>query len=154
MKEQGRAAREDVADAILETVPAAMRAIRGQMRPGRGAAGSIPSVAAFRLLIYLRRHPGTSLSPVAEHLGVSLPAASQLAERLVQAGLVSRTSNARERRKVELRLTSAGLAALAERDERTRAWLRDRLAGLEERRLARLLEALTDLRTALAEDGG
>ncbi len=138
---------DQVAIAILETIPPSMRAIREQMRSGR-AAGM--SVAQFRLLIYVRRHPGTSLSALAEHLGASLPAASQLVERLVRSGLLTRAQHAEERRRVELRLTEAGAAALADCDARTRTWLCGRLSGLDDRDLARLAGALGELRELLA----
>ena len=69
---------DQVAIAILETIPPAMRAIREQMRSGRAAS---LSVAQFRLLLFVRRHPGTSLSPLAEHLGTTLPAASRVRPR-------------------------------------------------------------------------
>jgi DNA-binding MarR family transcriptional regulator len=127
-----------------------MRAIREQMRSGRAAS---LSVAQFRLLLFVRRHPGTSLSPVAEHLGTTLPAASQLVERLVRAGLVTREQHLAERRRVELRLTEAGGATLAECDARTRAWLCQRLSGLAGEELDRLSGALQELRGLLTENG-
>jgi DNA-binding MarR family transcriptional regulator len=141
---------DQVAIAILETIPPSMRAIRGQMRSGRAAS---LSVAQFRLLLFVRRHPATSLSPVAEHLGTTLPAASQLVERLVRAGLVTREQHLAERRKVELRLTEAGGATLAECDARTRAWLCQRLSGLGAEELDRLSGALQELRGLLTENG-
>jgi len=139
---------DQVAIAILETIPPAMRAIREQMRSGRAAS---LSVAQFRLLLFVRRHPGTSLSPLAEHLGTTLPAASQLVERLVRAGLVTRAQHPEERRRVELRLTDAGDVTLAECDARTRSWLCERLSGLDETELDRLASALRDLRVILAD---
>ena len=141
---------DQVAVAILETLPPAMRAIREQMRSGR-AAGM--SVAQFRLLLYVRRNPATSLSPLADHLGTSLPAASQLVERLVQAGLIAREQHPRERRRVQLRLTDAGATALAECDARTRAWLCKRLSGLDESELDDLAGLLRDLRRLLSPNG-
>ena len=141
---------DQVAIAILETIPPAMRAIREQMRSGRAAS---LSVAQFRLLLFVRRHPGTSLSPLAEHLGTTLPAASQLVERLVRAGLVTRAQHPEERRRVELRLTDAGDATLAECDARTRSWLCERLSGLDETELDRLGAALRELRTLLSKSG-
>ena len=141
---------DQVAIAILETIPPSMRAIREQMRSGRAAN---LSVAQFRLLLFVRRHPGTSLSPVAEHLGTTLPAASQLVERLVRAGLVTREQHLAERRRVELRLTEAGGATLAECDARTRAWLCERLSGLAGEELDRLSGALHELRGLLTENG-
>ena len=43
---------------------------------------------------------------------------------------------------MELRLTEAGAAALAECDARTRAWLCDRLSGLSDAELDRLAGSL------------
>ena len=141
---------DQVAAAILETIPRSMRAIREQMRAGRAEGMSVPQ---FRLLLYVRRNPGTRLSAVAGHLGTTLPATSQLVERLVRAGLVTRAQNPEERRQVELNLTDAGSAALKERDDATRAWLRERLTGLDAQQLEAIVEALHDLRSALSDDG-
>jgi DNA-binding MarR family transcriptional regulator len=141
---------DQVAVAILETIPRSMHSIREQMRAGR-AAGL--SVSQFRLLLYVRRNPGTSLSRLAEHLGTTLPSASQMVERLVQTGLVTRVQSVKERRRVELRLTEAGSTALEECDAKTRAWLCQRLAGLDARQLETIATALHDLRAALASEG-
>jgi DNA-binding MarR family transcriptional regulator len=138
---------DQVATAILETIPPSMRAIREQMRSGR-AEGM--SVAAFRLMLFVRRHPGTSLSGVADHLGTTLPSASQLVERLVRIGLLTKEQDPKEHRRVELRLTEAGGAALAECDAGTRAWLCEALSGMDARQLARIVESLRDLKSALA----
>src|ERR1035437_6237366 len=141
---------DQVAIAILETIPPSMRAIREQMRSGRAAS---LSVAQFRLLLFVRRHRGRSLSPVAEHLGTTLPAASQLVERLVRASLVTREQDPRERRRVALRLTEAGGATLAECDTLTRAWLCERLSGLGDAELDRLAGTLKELRDLLSYGG-
>ena len=141
---------DQVAIAILETIPPSMRAIREQMRSGRAAS---LSVAQFRLLLFVRRNAGTSLSPLAEHLGTTLPAASQLVERLVRAGLVTRVQAPEERRRVELRLTDAGGSTVEECDARTRAWLCDRLSGLTDAELVGLAAVLRDLRELLSPDG-
>lgn len=141
---------DQVAVAILETIPPSMRAIREQMRSGRAAGMSI---AQFRLLLFVRRNPGSGLSALADHMGTSLPAASQLVERLVNAGLVTREQDPQERRRVQLRLTDAGTAALAACDNRTRAWLCERLAGLDQSELDRLAGTLGDLRRLLSVNG-
>lgn len=141
---------DQVAAAILETIPPSMRAIREQMRSGR-AAGM--SVAQFRVLLFVRRNSGTSLSLLADHLATSRPAASQLVERLVQAGLLSREQHPEERRRVELRLTETGAAALVECDTRTRAWLSARLSGLADSELDNLAGRLGELRDLLTANG-
>jgi len=139
---------DQVAVAILDTLPRSMRAIRGQMRSGRAEGLSIPQ---FRLLFFVRRNPGCSLSSLSDHLGTTLPATSQIVDRLVRSGFVTRIQAPEERRRIELRLTDAGTTALAACDDKTRAWLCERLTGLDERRLEALARSLADLRAALSD---
>jgi DNA-binding MarR family transcriptional regulator len=137
---------DQVASAILETVPPTMRAIREQMRSARVAGLSVPQ---FRLLRFVRRNPGTGLSALAEHLGTTMPAASQLVERVVRAGFLTRQQDPRERRRVELHITEAGGAVLDLCDERTRAWLCERLDGLDPEQLEAIADALKQVRTVV-----
>jgi DNA-binding MarR family transcriptional regulator len=133
---------DEAAEAVLEAIPPAMRAIKERMRSARAAN---LSVSQFRMLLFVRRHPGTDLSAVADHMGTTLPSASQLMSRLVAAGMLARTVHPTERRHLQLSLTESGAAALVECDRRTREWLRDRLAGASPDQLERLQTALTDL---------
>ena len=146
----GEGRSEDAATAVLETVPPVMRAIRGHMREGRPAGLSVPQ---FRALVYLRRHPGTGLSEIAEHLGTSLPAASELISRLVRQELVIRETDPRERRRVRLTLAPSGSAQLGEAEQRTTEWLRALLERLDPGRRRAVVEALGDLRSLLEEEG-
>lgn len=138
----------ETAGAILETVPALMRAIRAQMREGRAAGLSVPQ---FRTLLYLRRNPGSDLSSVAEHLGASLPAASEMISRLVRDGLATRVQDPASRRRVRLGLSPEGEQALAESRERTLDWLSACLADEPPEELARIEAALLGLRARLEE---
>jgi len=140
---------DQVASAILETVPPKMRAIREQMRSARVAGLSVPQ---FRLLRFVRRNPGTGLSALAEHLGTTMPAASQLVERVVRAGFLTREQHPKERRRVELHITEAGGAVLAQCDERTRAWLCDRLEGLGLEQLEAMADALKQVRSVVESE--
>lgn len=133
---------DEAAASILETIPPAMRAIKEQMRSARAAN---LSVSQFRLLLFVRRHPGTDLSAVADHMGTTLPSASQLMSRLVAAGFLARNVHPTERRHLQLTLTEAGQAALAEADARTREWLCQRLERATPEQLERLQVALGDL---------
>jgi DNA-binding MarR family transcriptional regulator len=133
---------DEAAEAVLEAIPPAMRAIRERMRSARAAN---LSVSQFRMLLFVGRHPGTDLSAVADHMGTTLPSASQLMSRLVAAGMLARTVHPTERRHLQLSLTESGVAALGECDARTREWLRDRLSGATPEQLERLEAALTDL---------
>ena len=140
---------DQVASAILETVPPTMRAIREQMRSARVAGLSVPQ---FRLMRFVRPNPGTGLSALAEHLGTTMPAASQLVERVVRAGFLTREQHPTEHRRVELRVTDAGAAALAQCDERTRAWLCERLDGLDPEQLEAIATALRQVRSVVERE--
>jgi DNA-binding MarR family transcriptional regulator len=132
----------NVADRLLEIVPRATRRIRRQMR-AHGTPGL--TVAQLRAMIYLRREPGAGLSALADHLGMSLPASSALAQRLVVAGMIDRTGNPTERRRIRLQLTTSGADHLAKAQAAVRGWLADELAALtpaEQARLAGGLEML------------
>src|SRR2546423_14828906 len=76
---------QQCAGEIMETVPAVMRFLRAKMRHHGAPFLSVPQ---FRVLVFLYRHPGASLSSVAEHLGVTCPTASVLFDRLGRGGLI------------------------------------------------------------------
>jgi len=112
---------EQCATLVMETVPLVMRAIRAEMRRRRPADLSVPQ---FRTLGFLERRPGSSLSDVAEHIGLTLPSISRMVDGLVQRGFVSRLISPADRRRSVLSLTPDGVGALA----RTRRVTRDHLA--------------------------
>ncbi|GIW04331.1 MAG: hypothetical protein KatS3mg059_0951 [Thermomicrobiales bacterium] len=63
------------------------------------------SVGETRVLLYLFHHPSVTLGEVATGTGVAMPTASEVVDRLVDAGLVERETDQRDRRRVVLRLT-------------------------------------------------
>lgn len=107
---------------ILDTVPLVMRFIRDQVRYRRTAGLSLPQ---FRTLIFLRRVRNSSLSAVACHLGLSLPAMSRLINGLVDDRLVERQTVSTNRRQIALTITARGRVTL----EKARGEIRLRLAG-------------------------
>ncbi|HXH13666.1 MAG TPA: MarR family transcriptional regulator [Alphaproteobacteria bacterium] len=114
---------ESCARDIMETIPVVMRFIRGEMRRQRTRSLSVPQ---FRALVFLSRHPGASLSSVADYLGVTRPTTSVLVERLVRRGLVTRTAHPEERRRIVLALTPTGAHEL----QRARDVARNRIAAV------------------------
>lgn len=70
-------------------------------------------------LEFILRHGVCSVSDIAEGLSVSYSAASQLVDRLVSRGLVTRSENKRDRRLSEIQLTEDG-QELIERIRRNR----------------------------------
>jgi len=135
------------ADRLLEVVPRTMRGIRHAMR---STVAPALTVTQLRALLFVASHSRTGLSPLAEHLGMSLPSASALVARLVRAGLLDRSGDPGERRRIQLGLTDAGSAGVASARRSARSWLRQRLAFLsadELRGLQRSLELLARIGT-------
>jgi DNA-binding MarR family transcriptional regulator len=95
------------AQAVLDVMPAVMDAMRGAMRLQVGEHLSVPQ---FRCLNFIARCPGSSISAVAAFLGVALPTASVMVDRLVRAGAVAPRTAQADRRRSELHVTAAGLA--------------------------------------------
>ncbi len=118
---------EEAAALLLDAVPPVMRAIRAEMRSHRAPDLSVPQ---FRTLLFVNRNAGTSLSGVAEHLGLTLPSTSKLVDKLVARGLVARGSAADDRRRIALHLTEDGQAVLSAAAQATLATLAARLASL------------------------
>ena len=96
---------------VMDTVPKVMDALRDAMRRHVGEQLSIPQ---FRCLNFIAEHPAASIGAVATFLGVTMPTASALVDRLSRAGAVQATTAAADRRRTELHLTAAGRAQLDE----------------------------------------
>ena len=129
---------------ILETAPVVMRAIRNEMRRHRGADLSVPQ---FRVLVYLNRHEGASLSDIAEHMGSTLPSMSKMVDGLVTRGLVTRSMDPADRRRVILAPTALGRAARQAAHKATESRLAERLAGLAPAERSTILAAMQVLKT-------
>jgi DNA-binding MarR family transcriptional regulator len=138
---------EDSARDVLEVVPLVIRIIRTEMRRNRSPALTVPQ---FRALVFIEVYPGTSVSKVAEHVGLTLPSASVLVDGLVQRNLVTRQPHPTDRRCVTLTLTDDGRAAVRVSRQHTQAFLAERLAGLSDAQRAKLVQAMDILRQAFA----
>jgi len=130
---------------ILETVPVVMRAIRNEMRRHRGPDLSVPQL---RVLVYLNRHEGASLSDIAEHMGSTLPSMSKMVDILVARGLVNRSMDPQDRRRVILAPTALGRTTRQAAHKATESRLAERLAVLpapERRTIVEAMQALTSI---------
>jgi DNA-binding MarR family transcriptional regulator len=142
-----RVSAEQVASEVLDVVPAVMRVIRHEMRQGRG---SELTVAQFRTLAFLARYPGASLSDAADYLGLALPSMSKLVDGLVDRRLITRETSSGDRRRVNLRLTPRGRAALEAAQEAGKVYLAERLGTLAEAERAAVMHAMQVLRPLFA----
>lgn len=97
------------ADQVLDVVPGVMDAMRAAMRLNVGDQLSVPQ---FRALAFIGRTPGAAVGAVAAFLGVTMPTASAMVDRLVRAGAVQQAADPADRRRHQLHLTPAGRAQL------------------------------------------
>jgi DNA-binding MarR family transcriptional regulator len=124
---------------LMESVPLVMRFVRAEMR---SQSASVLSVPQFRALNFLDRYPGSSLSDLADHLGVTRATASALIERLVQREFINRQEHPQERRQVMLKLTPAGITHLQQSRAKTRTEIANKLTNLSEAQLSDLSAGL------------
>ena len=129
---------DECARQILQAIPMVMHAIRKEMRNYRGFDLSVPK---FRVLIFLNRHEGASLSEIAEHMGLALPSMSKLIDGLVARDMVLRQMDPGDRRRVTLAPTALGRTAMQSALEATAARLAERLASLPSSERRTILEA-------------
>lgn len=118
---------DECAARLLDTLPLIMRILRTEIRNRRPADLSVPQ---FRVLAFLSRCEGASLSDVTEHIGLTLPTMSKMIDALVARKLVIRGVSPGDRRRVALRLTDLGKS------------VRDSIAREAQSRIAELLAAL------------
>lgn len=137
---------EDCAAAVMDTVPMAMDALRQAMRRHVGDEMSVPQ---FRSLNYVAQHGGCSIGDLAHFLGVTMPTASAMADRLVRAGLVETRADTADRRRSPLHITVAGSAQLRRISRGAHGDLTRALAGCNPDELATLQAGLQLIRRVL-----
>ena len=136
-----------LAERLMEALSDATRRVRREMRKHSGQELTVPQ---FRALRYVQRHPGTDLTGVATHLGMSPSSASALVERLSRAGYVDRTTDPEERRRIRIDLSLFGTEAVDRAVLGTRSWLSGELQALSARE-RRDLEAALIVLTRLGD---
>jgi len=137
----------DAAGDVLEAVPAIMDALREVMRRHVDVPLSVPQ---FRCLNYIAQQPASSIGDVAGFLGVTMPTASAMVDRLVRAGAVRPGVAEHDRRRSQLHLTSAGMAQLGQIRRGAKDELALALAALGGDDLDTLRRGLAVLQRALA----
>ena len=136
--------------ALAEDLRPALLLVSRRLRREAHKAGV--SALDAQLLGIVKKQPGITASALADLEQMSRPSMSGHVKRLQAAGWISRDATVSpDRRRVGLRLTPAGLAALEDIRRRRNDWLVEGLAGLDEQERAALAEASRALR-GLAED--
>lgn len=126
-----------------------MRRIRSEMRRQTSEDLSVPF---FRALHFLRDHPGASLSELAEAMGLTMPSASKLVQRLVVKKVIERKVG-EDRRRLQLTLTEDGRVALALARLETARRMEESLESLSPQELATVSAALRILGRTFEQGG-
>ena len=109
------------------------------------------SMQQLRAMYLIRDEEVATVGRLAELFGISLPAASVLADRLVRAGYFERREDTADRRRVLLTLTRAGIQLVSDLREGSHAHLRrwmSRLSPDDLVALTRGWHALADVASA------
>jgi DNA-binding MarR family transcriptional regulator len=133
---------ERCAAEVVEIIPLVVGFIRSEMR-NQGEPSL--SISQFRSLMFLYRYPGSSLSKLADYLGVTRPTASAICERLVQQNFIDRREHPQERRAVVLKLTKTGRERLHEIRLLTCTKISSMFNELSEDQMLKMLEGLAIL---------
>jgi DNA-binding MarR family transcriptional regulator len=108
------------------------------------------TIAQLSLLASVVRGGPIGVGQLAEIEGLPSPAVTRLADKLEEAGLVTRQANPADRRGVHLVPTPAGEQLFARRWESGNAWLSGHLSALSEDDLVALERAVTVLESFTA----
>ena len=114
--------------------------------------GEAPTRLQLHLLMRLYEHGGSTVSEVAEFLGVSRPTASQLATALTERGWLARETEQDDRRRHRVILTETGRALVRARKEARDARLRRVIARLTPEERAILVALAERIASLLVED--
>ena len=135
---------------LMDTAPQIVQAIRVEMRRGRGSDISIPQ---FRTLRFIQKNPDSSLSHLAEHLGLTLPSVSKLVDGLVKQKLITRKESTTDRRMLTLMLTQSGAAIVDSARDDARINLAQKLKHLSDEELETVSQAMQLLRPIFVNQG-
>jgi DNA-binding MarR family transcriptional regulator len=137
----------DAADAVLT----ASRALLAVALRSVLAASVDVTVAQHRVLVILASHGPQTVSDLAAHLGVDQSNASRHCARLHRAGLVDRRPSPEDGRAVEIAITRAGAAVVAEVTAARHAEIAAVLTQMELADVEATVRALTAFNAAAEE---
>ena len=98
-----------------------------------------------QMLFHVAKNPGAPMSEAARSFGITLPAVTQVVDRLESKGFLERSEDRRDRRQVHLNLTRTGQGLARELEElqvKSIAQVLGRLSAAERKDVIRGLERL------------
>lgn len=112
------------------------------------------TLAQIKTLVHLHSYGRCTVGEIAAGLGVSMSTASELVDRMVEAGWVERAENPADRRQVLVWLTPESQAFATQVHDLRRAQVRSALNRLAPEERPALLRSLRALAAALRETAG
>lgn len=103
------------------------------------------TMAQLKVLLVLVYDRPATIGRIAERLGIGLPTASHLTERLVQAGLVERIVDPIDRRRAMTRLSAQGDALIARLRQGRQELTNHYFSQLTDQELSALIQGLRGL---------
>ncbi len=136
-----------IVEEVVELMPAIGRGLYATVMDDPEITGlTLPQVKA---LIYLYNNGERSMSELALGLAVSLPSASELVDRLIDRGLVGKTVDPADRRRVLIALSDSAIAYGRRIHDLRRAQARAALSAMPEEQQACFLDSIRALAAAL-----
>ena len=111
------------------------------------------SMPQFFLLMHLHHRAHCAISDLSEHMEISNAAASQLVEKLVQAGLLERTEDPNDRRAKQVSLSAQGKGLIEQGIQERYRWVDAVAARLNPEEQAEVSAALAVLAEAASASG-
>lgn len=109
------------------------------------------SVTHFQVLAVLDGVGPLSMSRLADHMGVSLPNATGIISRMEERGVIERSHDDRDRRRVMVRLTDAGRDIARELSDLHRRQLTALIQAMTPEGQQNLLRAIRDVRATVEQ---
>lgn len=106
------------------------------------------SMSQFSILMQLHHKGECGMSEISERFDVTIAAASQLVDKLVQAGYLERTEDPSDRRAKLLKLSPEGAKLVEEGMNQRHRWMDDVVKNLSNDQQKKIVEALEILTNA------
>ena len=140
---------QDLVDKFWECVPHVWRQTKIHIRRNAFENYQI-SEGQFQVLRRIRRG-STSVSSLAQVSGTGLPSVSKVVEALVKRGLVTRSQDPNDRRRVPLALTTQGQQVMQEIFNEAEVWLAARFERLDKDQVIAFIQGLDAMNVSFTD---
>jgi DNA-binding MarR family transcriptional regulator len=135
----------DVANRLRPVLLHLNRQLRREVHTSGVSAGQLS------LLSSIQDQPGIGVAELAAREGTSVPSVCNHVDRLEASGLITRRQGERDRRRVDLEVTTEGVRVLKLIRSKRTAWLSARLSALSDVELAAIADAIAPLEALLVD---